>query len=303
MIRTVKRSRHSQSRARTGAAGARSRSAALVMLALATSAGAQSRLSIGITHAANQGTDALEPDHAAGAVHATRAWNNVYERDLNDTYLELTSVLVYDMTSGDSFISNSTTYNIDPLLGRGWLEGIVSGGTVSDPTSGDDRMMSAGAGVEHGGYMTIANLPPSFADTGYDIYIYMTPTPAFDTPFYDGLYHFVLDLGNDLGGSPTGPTLDRYAWMHDEEFSVRADYIDGSSASRDLAGSANYVAYYSVGRGEDSFTVFFDNLEGGYARNLISGIQIVQVPGPASLALLGIASSLTVAPRRSRQSR
>jgi len=274
-----------------------------VLLALASTAGAQSRLSIGITHAADPDTDALETEHAAGAVHATRAWNNVYETDLHDTFLELDSMTVYDMTSGDFFISSSTTYNIDPLFGRDWFEGIVSGGTVSDPSSGDDRMMSAGAGVEHGGYMTIANLPPSFADTGYDIYIYMTPTPGFDLPFYDGLYHFALDLGNDRGGSPTGPTLDRYAWMHDEEFSVQADYIDDSSDSRDLAGSANYVAYYSVGQGEDSFTVFFDNLEGGYARTLISGIQIVQVPGPASIALLGIASSLIVAPRRPRQSR
>lgn len=238
-------------------------------------------MAIGVNHVSCDDTDQLALAELAGAVVPSGAWNNVTFLSQGIKELPLNTVNVFDTVDGSSFVSGITTYNIDP--GRcgscrfGWFDvscGHSDGGNLNGNNS-DDKLMYAGAAVEYCGYMTFASLPPEFAETGYDVYVYLSPSPFHN---YLGLYQFRLDIGNGTGECPQGPTVDLYTWASDVEFDFPVDYLNNQSGAppNTSAKGSNYVVFRNVGRGFADFTVYFENVAGGSDHSLIAGIQVVQ---------------------------
>ena len=145
--------------------------------------------------------------------------------------------------------------------------------SFADPADPDVRMMNSYSQFDS---LTFNDLPSVFADNGFDLYVY----------YEDNNKGLTTTISATVGGTTF--------WGRDDTtYDDASDsYIRATALTEATATDANYFRF--TGLTGSSVTVSF----GGNGREPITGLQVVAIPEPASLALLGMGGLLMLSRRR-----
>ena len=271
----------------------------LIPLALAASLGpslhASPVISINLIPDGTEGAYDLSASDTAGYVPASN-WNNVTAAGQNYTTVSAANLIDHSGgttgTDFDYFVTGS---------GQGRGGSFVTAGTAPETTA-DDKMMKASVGTWDSGGITnyqISNLPAAFTGPGYKIYAYWGGKSAEFGPGDTIRDLFTLNApGQDADGESfvmgyTGSGEDSH-W--DGTYSLSTITSTGDFTANDF-GEYNYIHF--TGLNSDSFTISVSQDE-DRRHGQLSGIQIVAIPEPSTLILLGIALGGLLITRRNR---
>jgi hypothetical protein len=172
--------------------------------------------------------------------------------------------------------------------------------TAAPDTAGDSRMMRGGL-YTSGSMTVLINLPSDWAATGYKLILYG------DTPGTGPTTGQIF--GVKLNQAAAGQTGNQF--INDEGVDFSGDYIasDGvlhwsSTNKYQPLYESNYYQYNNLTSTTLTLSVFpGQNTGGSNWRAALNGLQLVQVPEPASLSMLGVAGGLLLVRRRGKNGR
>lgn len=191
------------------------------------------------------------------------------------------------------FGPNSLDYEDGSASGATVTLGNASGNVTSigaATTDGNYEMYNRGAGIKEGSATTLSL---SGLDTsgvfsgGYDVYVYMASAVNFDAG--DNVNTFRVGNG----------TTDYFLDLDETVTSYAGSFVQSSATIAGDSIIANYVKF--SGMSGASFTVDSINTEGkSDSAGLFTGMQVVAIPEPSTLALVGIALGAVMLFRRRR---
>jgi hypothetical protein len=226
-----------------------------------------SAATIGINHQGFGGSNtALESDDLAGVLPSDH-WNNINASNFNF------SNLVQD-NDGDSSTSNFTTTTTDVSGGTGDRNNLNG----SAPSSPDEEMLegfnqfNSSNRTRSGLGITVSSLESTFTDPGYDIYVYYGNTNSNRQGRVD------LYLGSSTTAHESSPLFE----MIESTSQFSGTFVNAEDVS---STTPSHYVMFDVRPGDDvDISQFKMTVTGDFTG--ISGVQIVAVPEPASLALL-----------------
>ena len=274
---------------------------AAALFACATAASAQS-IGANFVDNANGGvqntaTDALGAAESAGAPgYAQTNWNNLGRWSgltvLNDSSGAASGVN-FAWDSGNTWRTGAGTAAPDNKLMHGYLD--------SDGTA------NVAPATPYSFFPTTAN-DPSVYVTGVAAWLAAHAAPAYNVVLYVdgdasdnrvGEYWLQGASGSDLNALTVGGDLTPHLFNNDTaNFTGAYDQLSSGSTALAGADSGNYIVF--TGLTADSFLVRTNEAGGPTLRSPINGMQIIAVPEPAALGLLGIAAAGLLARRRQR---
>ncbi len=231
-----------------------------------------------------EATVTLDAEEVAGVVPRSN-WNNIQADGTNY------GAFTFENLVDDSGQTTDATYAYDSTGGGGNFN------TVGPTDTPDERMMASYQGTYEGGeesFFTISGLSGPYVELGYEVYVYWG---GADAQFADEGDEMLLRSTIEVDGDPIG---DPYYMGY-----IAFDHWDGDFAQTPVTsqtefmdegawGEYNYAHF--TGLNAESFTI---RAEAPMDRRVgISGIQVVAIPEPASLALMGLGGLLLVARRR-----
>jgi hypothetical protein len=186
--------------------------------------------------------------------------------------------------SGFPNFTNSTLNLSDGSSSGATITGVGSGNITTFGASTSDNnytMFNSGLGIEgidNGGTsLAISGLGTDFTTSGYDVYVYFGSALNFATndpytlSFSDGSTTYYAEVEEDVA-TYTGT------------FSRAASTVSGSPTT-----SSNYVLF--EGLSSANFTITAGNIDNVTtdSSGAITGMQIVAIPEPSTLVLVGLA--------------
>lgn len=275
-------------------------STASACLALAMSASAGT-ISVNF-HVGNDASDQAEHELTAGESAGLVAidganWNNI---NVGDSGPHNTSGAIFASTSLKDDMGNASAAMIGPSADSTWFVGYAAsaagtGAELGLPGNDDDLFNSylalngpSGDGSPaDAAVLNITGLGSAFTSAGYNLIIYADS----DKDPQSGNRRSVFTVTPGGGSAIDVFTEDDNAATGGAQFSgtyIQSDGVD------DGADYSNYVVI--SGLTASSLTIDLASPDGG--RAAISGFQIVAVPEPGSLALLGLGGLMVVRRRR-----
>lgn len=243
---------------------------------LVSSAASAATISVNITDQAN----ALAATDAAGVVSSTN-WNNVILAGSAFSLTNLTdetgaaTTAQIDSTLSGSFNSGAFA-NFPPVDGSvpGSNNGKLMGAYISWDTPND-----GGSPPNDSGAVSVSGLAGGFLTNGYKVYIHT------DADSNSRTYDWSLTYGATTLNAPTVT----------DDFTFNGFFnLPGFGVADANNGGENYVVF-DVPTGQASFSLDVNSIPG---RSALNGLQIVEIPEPASLALLGFGGLLMLRRRR-----
>lgn len=137
-------------------------------------------------------------------------------------------------------------------------------------------------------HITVTNLPASFVSSGYKLIVYYDASSA---AVNSGAMNAAVDYGNDGSVEVNQPYYNSSAIFD-------GTYIEYNPA--DPTGNSNFVQIISDNSiGQSSFKLALSAVSTDESqRAVITGLQIVQVPEPAALGLVGLGGLASLRRRR-----
>ncbi|MCC5850279.1 MAG: PEP-CTERM sorting domain-containing protein [Verrucomicrobia bacterium] len=253
-------------------------------VSLGTALQAAPIISINLNPNDTEGAFELAPTDTAGFVPASN-WNNVTAPGSNYTTMNATDLA--DNTGS----TTGTEFNYFVTgSGQGRGGSFITANTAPDTTP-DDKMMKAAVGTFDAGGITnyeITGLPADFTSPGYIIYAYWGGKSGDLGPNDTIRDIYALSApGQDADGETfvmgyTGSGTDSH-W--DGTYTQSTVTSAGDFEAGNL-GEFNFIRF--SGLTSDSFTITVTQNE-ERRHGQLSGIQIVAIPEPSTLLLLGIA--------------
>lgn len=251
----------------------RTQSLLVLSLALSTASLPATVISVNFSRSTNLPTP-LAPTDVAGLVPAAN-WNNIQSDSQSGS--STTGALADD--SGTPTVTQITYFN------RFWRDGVdtstpdttLNSGYTNTSTTANDTMTVSGLGTE-------------FTSLGYNVIVYLSGTDGMgaNTP---------AEFGANIGGGPD-------QWIR----AIRRIPVSGTFASTTFATEAlaeasstesNYILFTGLTASSFDLNILKDpDSTANWSRAAVKGIQIVSIPEPGAITLLGLGSLGMVLIRR-----
>jgi hypothetical protein len=274
--------------------------AAALFAAAATSSASAQSIGANFVNNGNGGvqngaTDSLGAAESAGAPGSEQVnWNNLGRwgglTNLNDE-TGAASGVNFAWDANNVWNDGAGTADANAKLMHGYLDS--NGAANVEPVTPYNFF----PGVANDPHVFVNGLSAWLAARGATSYSVVVYADGDGTDGRVGEYWLQEASGSDLGALTVGGDLTPHLFNNDTaNYTGTFDLVSSSSTALEGADSGNYMVF--TGLTADSFLLRTNEPAGPTLRTAINAVQIVAVPEPASLGVLGVAALSLLARRR-----